>query len=196
MTGLLKKGIVRTLAGYVKREVGPRTSELLWSQHTLIAAVTGIAVALGASRITGAPKVADIALGFLAYAAIALGFCVAGITISLTLPDLEFLQKLSKCEIEGKEGNALSGLLFVFTWAGTIHWLCLVNMIVVLLLDGGNQNPFTKDATVWRQLWIGATTMLATYALETFLITVLTLGHVGRTFIDDLRSKESDRRIG
>jgi hypothetical protein len=191
MTGLLRTGIIRALAGYVKREVVPRLGELVWSQHAAVAAAVGAAVAWCAPSITGAPKVSDIALGFLGYAAIALGFCVAGITISLTLPDREFLERLSKHSVPGKTGNALSALLFVFTWTGVVHWACVVNLIAVLLLDGGNQRPFTQDTTRWRLIWIAVTSGLCTYALETFLITVLTLGHVGRTFIDELRGNGS-----
>jgi hypothetical protein len=193
MTGLIRTGILRALAGYIKREVVPRLSDLVWSQHAAIATAVGTAVAWYAPSITGAPKVSDIALGFLGYAAIALGFCVAGITISLTLPDREFLERLAKHSIQGKSGDALSALLFVFTWTGVIHWTCIVNLVVVLLLDGGNQLPFTQDATSGRRIWIGVTSGLCTYALETFLITVLTLGHVGRIFIEELRANGSAR---
>ncbi|MBN9658393.1 MAG: hypothetical protein J0H49_09450 [Acidobacteria bacterium] len=193
MTGLLRTGIIRALAGYAKREVVPRLGELVWSQHTVIALAVGVALAWYAPSITGAPKVSEIAVGFLGYAAIALGFCVAGITISLTLPDRDFLQRLSQHSVRGREGDALSSLLFVFTWTGVVHWACVVNLIVVLLLDGGNQRPFTQGATHWRLLGIAATTSLCTYALETFLVTVLTLGHVGRTFIDELRRNGSGR---
>lgn len=191
MTGLLQTGIIRALAGYAKREVVPRLGELVWSQHTVIAVAVGATLAWFAPSITGAPRVSEIAVGFLGYAAIALGFCVAGITISLTLPDRDFLERLSKHSVPGREGDALSSLLFVFTWTGVVHWACVVNLIVVLLLDGGNQRPFTQEATPWRLVWIGVTSGLCAYALETFLVTVLTLGHVGRTFIEELRRNGS-----
>jgi hypothetical protein len=187
MANLFTKGIIRAFWGFLRRDVYPRRHELLWSQHTLLAVIVGALVASLANHITGAPKIADVALGFIAYAAIALAFCVAGITISLTLPDRDFLLRLAEREIESKSGNALSGLLFVFTWTGVVHWFCLIAWILVLVLDGGNQSPFTAEAHGWRLVWIGGTAAICAYALETFLLTVLTLGHVGRVFIDDLR---------
>jgi hypothetical protein len=59
--------------------------------------------------------VGDVTTGLIAYAAIALGFCVAGLTISLTLPDRDFASQLAFCKEKGEPTNAYSDLLFVFS---------------------------------------------------------------------------------
>ena len=93
-------------------------------------------------------------------------------------------------EIEGKAGNALSGLLFVFTWTAVVHWLAIVSLIVALVFDGGDPRTFVADRSITLRVIIGSVSFLCTYALLRFLITVLTLAHVGLHYINQLRKPE------
>ena len=201
MPRVFRKGLFTAFAGFWRREVGPRKRDIFLTQDFSFAVLLAVAMAWwGPSTLTGAPKAADFATGFIAYAAIALGFCVGGMTIALTLPDRAFVEKLAKLEIEGKAGNALSGLLFVFTWTAVIHWLAIVSLIVALVFDGGDPRTFVADHGVGRRVIIGAVSFLCAYALLRFLITVLTLAHVGLHYINQLRITEDksspDSRTG
>jgi hypothetical protein len=73
----------------------------------------------------------------IAYASIALGFCIAGLTISLTFPDAKFTARMS--ELSGKT-SPYSDLLFVFSWTAIAHWCAVVAMFVVILLVDGAQS--------------------------------------------------------
>lgn len=185
------KGLLTAFVGFWRREIGPRKRDIFLTQDFCLAALLAVAMAYwGPSTLTGAPKAADIATGFIAYASIALGFCVGGMTIALTLPDRAFVEKLAKLEIECKAGNALSGLLFVFTWTAVIHWLAIFSLLVALVFAGGDPRTFVADHGFARRIVIGAVTFLCTYALLRFLITVLTLAHVGLHYINELRKTD------
>jgi hypothetical protein len=196
MRRLFTKGLLNAICGFARRDVEPRLSEIVFTQDFALSVAAGIAMAwLGPTKLTGAPKLSDIATGFLAYAAIALGFCVGGMTIALTLPDREFVKRLATLEVDGKAGNGLSGLLFVFTWTAVVHWLVVVSLIIALIFDGGDARSFVTAPTTGKRLIIGAQTSLCSYALFQFLITVLTLAHVGLSYINELRSVKKQGSI-
>ena len=181
-------GVLAALASFCRRDVVPRITEIVLTQDFVISFLLGVGLAVwGPSRLTGAPRLADFAMGYLAYAAIALGFCVAGMTITLTLPDRPFLEKLAKLEIKGRAGNGLTSLLFVFTWTAILHWFAIVALILALTLDGGSTQSFAAKVTLPRRMLMAAISFVCSYALLQFLITVLTLAHVGRHFVSGLR---------
>jgi hypothetical protein len=75
----------------------------------------------------------------IAYASIALGFCVAGLTISLTLPDRDFASHLATLKCPGQSTNSYSDLLFVFSWTAIAHWgVILMLFVVILLTESGS----------------------------------------------------------
>ncbi len=188
---LFTSGLLKALWGFSRRDVRPRLAEIISTQDFGVAIIAGVAMAwAGPKYLTGAPKAADLATGFIAYAAIALGFCVGGMTIALTLPDREFVKKLAKLQLDTKAGNGLSGLLFVFTWTAVIHWLAIVTLLVTLLFDGANTKSFLAGPTLPKRVIVGTITTLCTYALLQFLITVLTLAHVGLHYIHELRNEK------
>jgi len=181
-------GVLTALASFCRRDVVPRITEIVLTQDFVISLSLGVALAVwGPSHLTGAPRLADFAMGYLAYAAIALGFCVAGMTITLTLPDRPFLEKLAKLEIKGRAGNGLTSLLFVFSWTAVLHWAAIVALLLALTLDGGSTQAFAANVTLSRRVLIAAISFVCGYALLEFLITVLTLTHVARHFVSGLR---------
>lgn len=183
-----KNGLLGAFAGFCRREIVPRYKDILFTDDFILAAALAVGIGwFGHRWLSGAPKSADLAVAFLAYAAIALGFCVGGMTIALTLPDRAFTEKLAKFEIDGKTGNALSGLLFVFTLTAVVHWIAICWLVGVLVFDGGDGRSFVTDPSITHRVMIGVTTFLCAYGLFRFLITVLTLAHVGRLYINQLR---------
>jgi len=185
----LARGVLTALVSFCRRDVLPRIGEIVLTQDFAISALLGLALAAwGPSRLTGAPRLADFAMGFLAYAAIALGFCVAGMTIALTLPDRSFLERLANLEIKSRAGNALTSLLFVFTWTAVVHWAAIVAVLMALTLDGGSSQGFAANGTPGRRVVMGLIAFVCSYALLQFLITVLTLAHVARHFVSGLHS--------
>jgi hypothetical protein len=112
---MFEKGILTVLWSFYKEAVRGRIVEIVFSQETLLALVLGGAFSFaGSSYFPESAKIVDVSLGYLAYAAIALGFCVGGVTIALTLPDRDFVVMLATLTIPDKKGNALSGLFSFF----------------------------------------------------------------------------------
>ncbi len=140
------------------------------------------------------PRVGDVVTGGIAYASIALGFCIAGLTISLTLPDAHFTRRLATTDIG--PANAYSALLFVFSWTAVVHWCAVVVMFVVALsADSGLPLvPFGSSAI--RLCVVSFTAGLYAYCLCQFLITIITLSQVGRVYIKFIKDQKSPQRQG
>jgi hypothetical protein len=179
--------MVRPLFQYLRDEGVPRLRQILVSPESLIAILVGGAfLGWGGKFFSQFPKIGDITTGLIAYAAIALGFCVAGLTISLTLPDQDFAAKLALSKRDKEPTNAYSDLLFVFSWTAIAHWLALVVLFTLTLFAESTSPLFPVGHSCLRE-WIGSSiACLCTYCLCQFLITLITLSQVGNTYIKHL----------
>src|SRR5580698_3167572 len=98
--------MLRPVSDYVKREGFPRWRKLLLTSESFVALLVFLVfLRYGGSLFETSPKVGDLTTGLIAYASIALGFCIAGLTISLTLPDRDFAVKLARLQREGDSTN-------------------------------------------------------------------------------------------
>jgi hypothetical protein len=191
MSDLYKKGVGKVLWTFYQTAISRRLPEVFLRQETLLAVVLGVAsafIALPHADLSG--KISDICVAYVGYAAIALGFCVGGITVALTLPAPDFVKKLANLTLP-ERGDALSSLFFVFCWTAVVHWISIVAFILVLLFDGHSDVAvFTADSIHYRILR-GCMITLASYALFQFLITVLTLWQVGTRYIETLQTPQN-----
>ncbi|SEC21774.1 hypothetical protein [Terriglobus roseus] len=194
ISGLWNTGVLKVLFSFYRKAVKERSSEILFTQETLISVVVGGTIGLFGNRLfPGSAKLLDIAVGFLGYAAIALGFCVGGMTIALTFPDREFMTDLATLTIPERRGNALENLLFVFSWTAVVHWSALAFLLVAILLHGHQDNQLLTTQSVISRLWISFIVFICCYALLQFVITVLTLWQVGGAYIGRLRGNATKK---
>jgi hypothetical protein len=180
---------------YLKDESKPRWKGIVFGTEAIFSWIVLIAfVRWGDNFFQTAPKVGDLTTGLIAYSAIALGFCVAGLTISLTIPDRNFALLMAKRATPGKK-NAYSDLLFVFSWTAIVHWVALICMFGVVLFVEGNGALLPPNHSRIR-LWCGAAiTAICFYCLCQFLITLITLSQVGAAYIGFLiEDAERERR--
>jgi hypothetical protein len=179
--------MVRPLFQYLRDEGVPRLRQILVSPESLIAVLVGGAfLGWGGKFFSQSPKIGDITTGLIAYAAIALGFCVAGLTISLTLPDQDFAAKLALSK-KGKETtNAYSDLLFVFSWTAIAHWLALVVLFTLTLFAESTSPLLPIGHSCLRGLIGSLIACICAYCLCQFLITLITLSQVGNIYIEHL----------
>jgi hypothetical protein len=113
-----------------------------------------------------------------------LGFCVAGLTISLTFPEPAFTKKLAT--VSGTT-SPYSDLLFVFSWTAIAHWCAVTTMFLVMLLVDGS-SPLLPQGCSRTRLWgVSLIAGLCAYCLCQFLITLVTLSQVGSVYIKHLR---------
>ena len=132
------------------------------------------------------PKIGDLTTGLIAYASIALGFCVAGLTISLTLPDRDFATKLACLKGKDEPTNTYSDLLFVFSWTAIAHWCALI-VLFTLTLFAESTSPLLPSGHSRLRGWIvSLIACICTYCLCQFLITLITLSQVGNIYIRHL----------
>jgi hypothetical protein len=172
---------------YIRDEGLPRRWKILISPETGIGvAVSALCLIWGKHWFSQSPKVGDLTTGLIAYAAIALGFCVAGLTISLTLPDRDFASQLAVLRDHEESTNAYSDLLFVFSWTAIAHWVALVVLFVTMLFVESNC-PLYPYGAPWPRNWtISIVAGICAYCLCQFLITLITLSQVGRVYIQHL----------
>lgn len=177
---------------YLRDESIPRCRKILVTPETAISLiVTGLLIRYGNIFFSVTPKLGDVTTGLIAYAAIALGFCVAGLTISLTLPDRDFASHLAHLKDDDERTNAYSDLLFVFSWTAIAHWVALAALFVLLLFVESSSALFPRTAGLGRTWAVSIVAGICTYCLCQFLITLITLSQVGRTYINHLITKHS-----
>src|SRR4051794_24654712 len=97
--------MIRTFLGYAREQIRPRWREIATEPECLLAMGLGLAGAIWGDRLTVADsKVGDVVTVVLAYAAVAFGFCLAGLTVAMTLPDERFAVTLAKLDDEPRTG--------------------------------------------------------------------------------------------
>ncbi len=183
--------MLKTLWQYLHQEVGTRLGEIVLTSEVVLAIITALAVALKSEVVFHEnPKVADVAPVLLSYAAIALGFCVAGLTVSLTLPDRVFAEHLVQSKPKHLRHDSYSDLLFVFSWTAVCHWLSIVGLVGAVLFAPKGQSLMPYGASLQYRWAAGVLTFTCTYSFFQFLITLITLSQVGTVYITHLRDNK------
>jgi hypothetical protein len=185
--------MIRPLKQYLLDEGLPRWRNILLTPEIVVAvAVISIFAEYGGRLFETSPKIGDLTTGLIAYASIALGFCVAGLTISLTLPDRDFAAHLATLQRPGKSTNAYSDLLFVFSWTAIAHWGAILVLFIVILLTESSSALLPHGHTKYRTVIVAAIAGICTYCLCQFLITLITLSQVGAVYIRHLAVRHPD----
>lgn len=175
---------------YCKEEVWPRRRRIVFASGFVIAFAIGIACGLyGEKVLPNKTKVLDIGMALLTYAAIAQGFCLAGLTLLLTLPNDKLLSLLANHYDVPDGPDAYSDLLFVFSWTAVIHWLLLLVSVVLLIIAGSQQDVWPDAPSIRYRIIGGFVCAFSLYNLFQFLITLITISQVGRLSIT-LRQNE------
>jgi hypothetical protein len=190
-----------------------RRRELVADSHLWLAVAAGVAAALfGADAAIGEAMLKDVVPAVLAYAAIGFGFALAGLTISITIPDAGFARLLATAKPPDpkKKGlsratrrrrrralkreeppNAYLDLMFVFSWTALVHWLTLAwgaGMVAACGLD----REFFGDSACWPlRAASGVLAALVVYAVLQFLGAVLTLAGLGSVYVSRLRGPKA-----
>lgn len=213
----------RTLWSYLRTQVGPRAGDLFTEPEIWLSVAIGIAAALGGWCLPIADSDAgDVAALVIAYAAVAFGFSLAGLTFALT-PGKEFKAKIASLptdprgkrkkrrehrrESPGQSNaerehqrehdrrlvhNAYSDLLFVFSWTALAHWIVIVLGFATVVGRGYDEELLPRYASVPTHVLFGLLAASLAYAVMQFLVTVITLSQVGRAYVDTLLEDPQD----
>jgi len=188
--------MLTTLWRYLREEAWSRAHHIVFASEVLIAILAAAALACrGEVLFHEEPKVADLAPVLLSYAAIALGFCVAGLTISLTLPDRNFAEHLVDSKPAARRHDAYSDLLFVFSWTAICHWLAVVGLVATMLVAKKSQPLMPYGASLLYRWLAALLAFTCVYSFFQFLITLITLSQVGTVYIDHLRNRKKTPTI-
>jgi hypothetical protein len=179
--------MVKPIFQYLRDEGVPRLGKIVVSPESLIAVLVACAfLRWGDQCFSQSPKIGDLTTGLIAYASIALGFCVAGLTISLTLPDQDFATKLACLKKEDEPTNAYSDLLFVFSWTAIAHWCALIVLFALTLFGESTSSLLPAGHSRFRGWIVSLIAGICAYCLCQFLITLITLSQVGNIYIKHL----------
>ncbi|HSE19223.1 MAG TPA: hypothetical protein VLB46_19330 [Pyrinomonadaceae bacterium] len=184
--------MIKALAWYLRHEVRPRIGSIFDSVFWIAAICGAIFGFWGAHLVPKTTTAGTIAIALLTYAAIALGFSLAGLTLVLTLPNTSFVTLLYQTKPQRKKHDSYSDLIFVFSWTAIVHWLIVFVSIVLVLFVNPQQPAFELEKN---RLCSGVTTGLAIYALCQFLVTLITLAQVGKTYTDHLRGEANNKAV-
>lgn len=188
-----------TLWRYFYKEAWPRRSEILRGGEFWVALGLGVLTGVLAPKLASDTKLGDALTVVLAYAAIAFGFSVAGLTVALTLPDTAFVHHLATAEPKGeklrelrRKPNAYGDLLFVYSWTAMLHWLVIALSFGLLLSFGFDHRLGGKGIGTLTREMDGLLVFLLAYAAIQFLITLVTLSQVGRRYVDSLKRRKME----
>ena len=180
---------------FCRTEAVPRWAGIVISTETGIAALLAVLFGVfGSGTAAASAGTGDVVLVLLAYAAIGFGFSVAGLTLVLTAPDREFAAQLAWTDPrqeglanEAPARSSYSNLLFIFSWTAVAHWALVVGSFA-LLLALGRDTPLAADGSSARHLVaVSLVVFITVYAVELFLVTVITLAQVGRVYVNRLQ---------
>lgn len=181
--------MLKAIAWYTGREIWPRLGSILFSGGLIGAVCAGILLGRwGAYVVPSTTTVGALAIALLTYAAVALGFSLAGLTLTLTLPNQGFVELLCKTQPEKKKHDSYSDLLFIFSWTAMAHWLIVVASVGLVLFVNPQQPAFEAGQ---HRIKSGIIAGLSIYGFLQFLVTLITLSQVGSTYITHLRKLQT-----
>ncbi len=176
---------MRALWRYLCKQVWPRRRDIV-CQVQVIAAVGAAAVITAAGDRFGLDdlKVDTLVVGVFAYAALALGACLTGLTVALTLPDRSFAHYLAATRRADKpDANAYHDLIFVFSWTAIAHWTVIALALLTFVGLGARDVPIiADDCSVGGALVVLLIAALV-YAMAQFLVTIITLAQVAEVYV-------------
>jgi hypothetical protein len=183
--------VISAIVVFLFKEARPRLRPVLLSSEAFFATFGAVACFFwGSSLRIGDAAAGDVAVGILTYAAIAFGFCLAGLTIALTVPDQGFAKELawsdpSKPGIAGKAPklNSYNNLLFIFTWTAIAHWVTVVGAFSALIVLGKAGLFLPEGSSFEHRVGVSLLAGATIYAVELFLVTLVTLFDVGRSYV-------------
>jgi hypothetical protein len=175
---------------YFGKEIRPRILELLFEIELWLSVGVGILLGHCYEGQYGG-QLPSLFTGLLSYAAIAFGFCIAGLTLALTLPNYDFSVKMAHEKIAGKDKDAYSDLLFVFSWTAILHWLAMTVFVVGILVVTPQWGG-TLD--VVKRVFLGLCAGTIVYSFTMFLTTLITLAQLGNAYICHLKEPKEPKR--
>jgi hypothetical protein len=194
--------VLSALFDFCRSEAVPRLSQIVISTEVGIAAVLAALFAwIGAGAGVATANTGDVVLTLLAYGAIAFGFAVAGLTLVLTAPDRGFASELAWSDPGRDPGiantppqqSSYGNLLFIFSWTAITHWLVVVGAFSILIALGKDSHLLADGSSTRHRIGVGVLVFFTVYAVELFLITVITLTQVGDAYIGRLHRTKPDR---
>jgi hypothetical protein len=186
---LVRGGVISAaLSSSLKGEIVARKWDILLAEESWLSLLLSVAGVFWGPRLwPNSGKPGDLGVAFVCYAAIALGFCVGGMTIALTLPDRVLSKELANLEIPEKPGNAMSSLLFVFSWTALAHWVAICAVFISMIVAGHSDHSIFETTGRFYRTCLCFVLFLCTYSLFHFLITVVTLWQVGLVSVAKMR---------
>jgi hypothetical protein len=179
--------VIKPLKQYLSADVIPRKWEIVKGAEFWISISLGLAAGGGGEAALFSNTIfGDLFVAAMSYAAIAMGFCLAGLTLALTLPDREFAKKLATTRHKSSLMSSYSNLLFVFSWTAIVHWVLVVLTISVVAAFGLEGKILEAGSPKFQRVLVGFSVALGAYGLSQFLITLITISQVGSVYIKSL----------
>lgn len=179
--------MIRDIRSYSWKVVRPQAKSIVSSSEFWIAIIIGVVAGLlGGRIIPTTTTTSNVAMAFLTYASIALGFSLAGLTLTLTLPNDNFVRLLATTTSEHRKTDSYTNLLFIFSWTAIIHWILVIVTVILVLFVKPDQPAFEIDH---HQIQSGIVAAVSAYCLFQFLLTLITLAHVGSVYTNHIQGK-------
>lgn len=173
---------------FLRCVVWPNGSAILISADLWIATAIGASLYRWASLMNlGTTTVASWAGALLTYSAVALGFCLTGLVLAVTMPNQEFARALARTELKPGGMDTYTKLVHVFTWAAACHWLLLVYSVVWFAVIGGDTRVQSLLSSTRSLLSVCLLVAVSVYCFFRFFIVLVTVAQSSTTYINSLQ---------
>jgi hypothetical protein len=188
--------MIKGVKYFVFEEIVPRAASLCRSSSLWLALAIGAMATCGKLMgLRSEGTVVGLANVATTYAAISFGFCVSGLSLVLSCSRSSFTSRLVATRAEKAKFNALSDLIFVFSWTAIVHWVLLILAFVTTAFVDPGTKIVGGNASVVMLIGIGLGVALFSYAILEFLSVLITLSQFGRAMSVDL-SNVSEGGVG
>jgi hypothetical protein len=181
----------RSFLHFLKSEVFPRWHGVVTGANLWLSLALGVTIAIVGHELSlGSARISDIYTAIMSYAAISMGFSLAGITIALALPDPYFAKFLCTHQITEGSKDSYSNLLFVFSWTAFVHWILLILALAWACLVPLDHPVLSPGSSLRHKVFIGIGSATLCYGVSQFLVTILTLSQLGDVYATYLKAKK------
>lgn len=161
---------------YIRYIVGSDSRRVITSYDLVISLTVFIVVIMRWICLQPSASVTydDLSVSIMTYAAVAVGFSIAAMSLVLVIPQRRFSQWLTKSSKDSRK-SAFRSLLLVYSWVAVVHWIVIVTFLSLTIVGSNRAVLFPLDEGFGARLLGSFVLGLVSYAVLTLLNAILSL---------------------
>lgn len=198
---------MKAISSYLRLDVAPRGLDVAKSWDFIVALLVGFVVGIFRSVLPVSTDTLDVEVvaGYmLTYASIGGGFALSGLSLAVILPNQNLVTELVRTRLQSpsktakpipaaRSRNAMTDLIFIFSWTALVHIALVAYSLFLGSLQGQEWIDIEAGNQLARSGVVGVGAFLLAYGLTRFITAILTIAQVGHANVANVvRSTNSE----